>query len=192
MVQELEKIDKLIIASFKDKKIYLQEKGKIVRTINEVYFGKNGITDEKREGDMKTPLGLFNLGFAFGTKKLDTKYPYYEINDNVYWVSDSKHKYYNEWIELTRENKKFLYPYMHTCKINDWLEAEHLSDYKVQYEIALVIEYNINPKIKGAGSAIFLHVKNKDYTAGCVATTLENMKIILKWLEAYEGKILIK
>ena len=31
------------------------------------FIGKNGITNDKREGDGKTPIGKYNLGVAFGT-----------------------------------------------------------------------------------------------------------------------------
>lgn len=72
---------------------------------------------------------------------------------------------------------------MSTCKKIDWQEAEHLIDYKIQYQLALVIAYNVNPIQKNKGSAIFLHVKNKEYTAGCIAVNKEEMLTIIKWLE---------
>jgi L,D-peptidoglycan transpeptidase YkuD (ErfK/YbiS/YcfS/YnhG family) len=41
------------------------------------YVGKNGVASRKREGDGKTPAGLFRLGTAFGVReKPDTRMSY--------------------------------------------------------------------------------------------------------------------
>ena len=80
-------------------------------------------------------------------------------------------------------------------KVSDkisWLEAEHLSDYEKTYSYALVIEYNMHPKVLGKGSAIFLHVKNKEYTEGCVAISKEDMKFVLQWLKVNDARIIIQ
>lgn len=58
------------------------------KVLTDVAIGKNGATTNKREGDFKTPLGLFKLGSAFGTIKPNTDYPYLTITDNSYWVDD--------------------------------------------------------------------------------------------------------
>lgn len=49
----------------------------------------------------------------------------------------------------------------------------------------MVVEYNMNPIIKGNGSAIFFHlgVKKPYFTAGCVAIDEDNMKSIVNWLD---------
>jgi L,D-peptidoglycan transpeptidase YkuD (ErfK/YbiS/YcfS/YnhG family) len=43
------------------------------------------------------------------------------------------------------------------------------------YDVLVVIGYNMEPVIPGAGSAIFLHVATADFapTAGCVAINKE-------------------
>jgi L,D-peptidoglycan transpeptidase YkuD (ErfK/YbiS/YcfS/YnhG family) len=43
------------------------------------------------------------------------------------------------------------------------------------YDVLVVIGYNMEPVIPGAGSAIFLHVATPDFapTAGCVAVSKE-------------------
>ena len=35
----------------------------------EAYIGKNGLTNEKEEGDQKTPIGKFELGIILNTQK---------------------------------------------------------------------------------------------------------------------------
>ena len=132
------------------------------------YIGKNGVTDDPKEGAMMTPLGTFDLGLVMGMhdpEEVKCELPYIKIEDNMYLVDDVNSKYYNQlFIEGTEEK--------------DFESAEHLSDYKVQYEYLIEIKSNPN-NIKGKGSAIFLHCKNKDYTYGCVSIDREDMQKII-------------
>ena len=74
----------------------------IYKDFNEIcYIGKNGMTKAKREGDLKTPIGIFKLGIAFGIHKKDeininSSINYIKINKNLYWVDDVNSKYYNQ------------------------------------------------------------------------------------------------
>ena len=139
-------------------------------------LGKNGVALDKKEGDYCTPKGLFSLGFAFGTENIDTKIDFRLINDNCYWVDDSKSAYYNQWVE--------------SCEI-DWDSAEHLIDYPQSYHYGIVINYNTDPIVQYAGSAIFLHCMSGAYTAGCVAIPEEDIIYILKWLNNENQPIII-
>ena len=135
------------------------------------YIGKNGLTNNKKEGDLKTPIGQFNLGIVFGTHKIediiiDKSFTYIQINQNLYWVDDINSKYYNKLVDITKVEK-------------DWNSAENLLENAIPYEYA--IEIKTNPSnIPGKGSAIFLHCKNKDYTAGCISLPKEKMIELLK------------
>lgn len=140
-------------------------KDKIIET--QAILGRNGITNNKQEGDGKTPRGVYKLGIAFGIHdKIDTDLKYIKINNNLYWVDDINSKFYNQMVNLTKVEK-------------DWNSAEHLIDYPVQYEYAVEIKTNPN-NIPGKGSAIFLHCTNGNPTAGCVAIDKENMVKVLK------------
>lgn len=48
-----------------------------------------------------------------------------------------------------------------------------------------MVGYNINPTIKGKGSAIFLHVERRknSATAGCIAISEDEIKRLLEWLD---------
>ena len=146
------------------------------KVLEDVAIGEKGATTNKQEGDLKTPLGLFKLGSPFGIADIKADYPYLTITDNSYWIDDSMSPDYNKWIEVDSQST-------HT-----WKSAEHLIEHK-EYKLAFIIEYNtINQydkinKGNNKGSAIFLHIKTKNYTAGCVATTEENLKYILNWLK---------
>jgi len=174
----------LIIVNVKEKNLYLKEfnkKWETKKIIRNICLGKNGASQNKMEGDLKTPLGLFKLGPAFGTKNLKIKYPYIKITENSYWIDDINSRFYNKWVELNGKNNTN-YSYI----INDdkvtWKTSEHLIDYN-EYELGLIIEYNIiNPNHK-KGSAIFLHIKNKNYTKGCISLDKKDLRYILNWLD---------
>lgn len=186
-----QKTDKKLII-IENNKIKLYTNDILDKELDDVHIGKNGLSDNKVEGDLCTPKGIYKLGFAFGLEELDIEYPYYKINENVYWVSDSNSKYYNEWVEITDIQKQYEYSYMHSIPEIEWNEAEHLIDYPKEYELAIVIEYNINPQMPNKGSAIFFHLKNKETTSGCISTSKENMLYIIKWIGNNRAQILIK
>lgn len=134
----------------------------------EAFLGRNGVTINKKEGDLKTPIGTFNLGIVFGMHDIqkELKIPYMQINKDLYWVDDVNSRYYNQLVDIQKISK-------------DWKSAEHLSDYPRQYEYAM--EIKTNPEnIPGNGSAIFLHCSVQKPTAGCVAIEKEKMLEILK------------
>ena len=62
------------------------------------FIGKNGITNDKREGDVKTPVGKYNLGIAFGTHDEVKFSNYIKINENLHWVDDVNSKFYNQLV----------------------------------------------------------------------------------------------
>ena len=126
------------------------------------YIGRNGATNNKYEGDGKTPLGEFELGVILSTHA-NTKG--IRIDKEMYWVDDSKSKYYNQLVNTTNIEK-------------DWRTAEHLIEYPIQYEY--LIEIKANPhNIRNKGSAIFLHCANNKATQGCVAVHKEIMEKII-------------
>jgi L,D-peptidoglycan transpeptidase YkuD (ErfK/YbiS/YcfS/YnhG family) len=129
-----------------------------------VNIGQSGLTNNKIEGDGKTPIGTFQLSnkiyyradkITFAKKNEYLKY--IPIKENFGWCDDSKSKKYNQLIDI-RKNK--------SCK-----SFENLYRSDNLYDIIIPIEYNVNPAIPGKGSAIFIHLQ-KDFdksTAGCIS-----------------------
>ena len=133
------------------------------------YIGKNGVTKEKQEGDGKTPIGEFKLGVMLGTHlktKNENGLEYMQITKDMYWVDDSKSKYYNQLVNISEVKK-------------DCNSEEHLIDYPIQYEYLIEIKSNPN-NTPGKGSAIFLHCANNRATAGCIAVDKETMKELIE------------
>lgn len=59
--------------------------------------------------------------------------------------------------------------------------AEHLSRDDGLYAMLAVIDYNLCPRVRGKGSAIFLHVAREGYlpTEGCVALSRAHLRLLL-------------
>ena len=79
------------------------------------------MTSNKKEGDGKTPKGIYELGLAFGMhdKKqisIDSSIEYIQINENLYWVDDINSIYYNKLVDSRKV-------------IKDLKSAEHLIEY---------------------------------------------------------------
>lgn len=148
--------------------MYKKDKEKWIKIIQaQALLGKNGVTNNKREGDGKTPKGIYKLGIVFGIHdKVQTDLKYITINKNLYWIDDVKSQFYNKMVDTTKVKK-------------DWKTAEHLIDYPIEYEYAIEIKTN-EKNIPGKGSAIFLHCSNEKATAGCIAIDKENMVKVLK------------
>ena len=130
----------------------------------QVYVGKNGI-DKEKEGDQKTPTGVFSFMKAFGIKdNPGAKLPYIKLDPYLYWCEDEP--WYNTMVDV-RENP-------HNCT------GVHLISYAPQYHYVLALNYN--PRcIFGKGSAIFLHcIGDKPYIGGCVAVSENDMVRILQ------------
>ena len=132
-------------------------------------IGKKGIGYKKKEGDLKTPVGLYKIKYLLyrkdRIKKIKTKLRKIIITKNMGWCDDPKSKSYNQLIRLP-----FNYTY------------EKLFRKENTYDLILVLNFNMNPVIKNKGSAIFIHVAKKKFnkTEGCVAITKQNLLNIIK------------
>lgn len=132
-------------------------------------IGKRGITTLKKEGDNKTPKGTFSFKSIFYRKdrihKLKTSLKKYVIKKDMGWCDDPSSQYYNKLIK---------YPFTGSTE-KLWLT-------KKIYDVIILINYNLKPIIKNKGSAIFLHISNKNYTPtkGCVSVSKKDILFLIK------------
>ncbi len=140
-------------------------KGKFVKRFSTAaWIGKNGI-NKKKEGDGKSPKGLYSLDQAFGIcKNPGSKMKYTKVTAKHYWCDDSSSPYYNRMIVASTVK--------HKCG------GEQLISCKGSYDYALAVGYN-KKGVPGKGSAIFLHCSKNHATAGCIAVSKDMMKKIL-------------
>ena len=134
--------------------------------------GSRGITGSKREGDKKTPRGIYSFGQAFGVAgNPGTSRRWLQVNNNHYWVDDVNSSYYNKLVDASQTGIQ-------------WSSAEHLISYPTAYRYAIALNYN-TACTPGAGSAIFLHCSTGGATAGCISVSQSDMIRILKMIQGY-------
>ncbi len=127
--------------------------------------GRNGMSTSKREGDGRTPVGVFPFGVAFGWYgNPGTRLPYRIADGNSRWVDDSSSSYYNLWMQAPANGR--------------WTSAEKLRI--TPYVHAMQIGYNLARR-PGYGSAIFLHLPTGGATAGCVAVDKATVLSAMRW-----------
>ena len=131
-------------------------------------IGKSGIVSSKKEGDLATPKGTFELGTLYyrkdNSQAFKCKITKKIIKKKMGWCNDSRSKKYNQEIS---------FPFKYG--------AERLYRKDKIYDLFINIKYNSRPVIKKKGSAIFLHITEDKYkpTKGCVAIAKKDfLKII--------------
>ena len=136
------------------------------------FIGKEGLGKTK-EGDNKTPVGVFRFDAAMGiAPDPGCSIPYTQVDENHYWSGDTRPgMQYNRMVDIRD------YPDLDTDA------SEHIIDYDPHYVYALNIAFNPNCEV-GAGSAIFLHCFGpmKPYTGGCVAIPENKMRLVMQKL----------
>lgn len=137
-------------------------------------IGLNGLTENKQEGDLCTPIGTFHFDKIYyradrlGNMKFIINSSMISKYDG--WCDDQKSDLYNQYIQ---------FPFHQS--------AEHLYRIDQIYDIICVINYNTFPIIPGRGSAIFLHIAKPGFsgTEGCIAIEKKELIKIATNLTAY-------
>ena len=132
-------------------------------------IGKKGTTYNKKEGDKKTPKGIFEIENVYfrkdRIKKPLTSLKCIEITKNMGWCDD---------INFPKKYNKLI-------KTNDNIRHEKLTRKDHKYNLLIPIKYNFKKTIPGRGSCIFIHLtKNYKPTAGCIALKEKDFLILLK------------
>ncbi len=139
---------------------------------------------EKKEGDGKSPSGIFHFGKAFGyappSAAKGIKMPYVTIDENTQCIEDSKSRYYNQILDNTSVEK-------------DWESADFMRRKDDLYKWGIFVQHNTPAKAE-SGSCIFLHLwrGHGKPTAGCTAMTEENMLGLLQWLDPSKNPLLLQ
>ncbi|MGI9401559.1 MAG: L,D-transpeptidase family protein [Rhizobiaceae bacterium] len=145
-------------------------------------LGENGISVIKREGDRRTPAGRFALAGVFFHPGNLGKYGASGIksgakplNPDMGWCDDPSSGNYNRPVKLPIS-----------------VSHEKLLRDDALYDVLFVIDWNIRPRIRGAGSAIFMHIARPGYkpTEGCIALSQKHMSRLISQL-ARRPEILI-
>lgn len=119
----------------------------------------------KREGDWRSPAGVFRIGGAWGYEETIRKHPrlpYRQVTPRDLWVEDPSSPHYNRHLVLDHEPRAA------------WEKKAQMKQDDYPHSLKLFIAHNAPPKpLPGAGSAIFFHIwrdAGRKPTSGC--TTL--------------------
>lgn len=150
--------------------------------------GFDGVSSEgphKREGDGKSPAGIFPLdtvfGFAPRSSIQGVTLPYVQLLPTTDCVDDVASSHYNTVVDRASVDRV------------DWTSAEHMRQVG-QYEIGVIVGYNAAPPIKGRGSCIFLHIwaGPESHTAGCTAFDEARLREMIRWLDPKKQPLLVQ
>lgn len=143
----------------------------------------------KREGDGRSPAGVFELSSVFGylpdSQVVNLKMPYLHIDEAMECVDDVNSQHYNTIVSRTEIAE--------VAEV-DWASSEKMRAAGIYYELGVVVEHNAGPGKNNLGSCIFLHNwKSPDETmAGCTAMEPANMESLSYWLDIEKHPILIQ
>lgn len=131
-------------------------------------IGRGGITVRKREGDGATPAG--NHRVVSGLFRRDRIRP---DRDN-YWLKPIRPAF--GWCDDPSDPN-----YNRLVRLPFTASHEMMMRKDRQYDVCLVLDWNFSRRVRNRGSAIFLHLTNKDEgpTAGCVAVRPKDMRLLL-------------
>jgi L,D-peptidoglycan transpeptidase YkuD (ErfK/YbiS/YcfS/YnhG family) len=134
-------------------------------------LGRSGIKALKREGDGATPLGRFPvrqvLYRAGRLPRPRTPLPLRAIRADDGWCEDPADRNYNRLVKLSPRSG-----------------ADRLTRDDHLYDLILVLGHNDRPRVRGRGSAIFVHLARPGYapTAGCIALSRHDLLMLVAQL----------
>jgi L,D-peptidoglycan transpeptidase YkuD (ErfK/YbiS/YcfS/YnhG family) len=137
-------------------------------------LGEAGVTRRKREGDRATPAGQFALRGAYirrdRMERVVCPLPTRVTRPTDGWCDDPDAGAYNRPVRL---------PFMPRHE-NLWRDD-------TVYDVVIVLDYNLHPRIRARGSAIFLHLTSGrgGATAGCIAISLADMRRLVPKLSRW-------
>jgi len=135
---------------------------------------------QKKEGDGRSPAGVFAIGSAFGyAESATTGLPYLALNARDYCVDVSGSPLYNRIVNTRVVGEAAV------AGSTEPMRRDLLAGGDQAYKVGFVIEHN--PRgATGAGSCIFAHLwKSADSaTAGCTAMPEPSMRAVLTLLKA--------
>ena len=141
-------------------------------------------TQFKKEGDGKSPAGLFPLTFVFGSavKPEQLTFPYKRLESQTECVDDVNSTHYNRVVGRLQVGNF------------DWKSSEKMLEIGPQYDLGVFVAYNSYPVVRGNGSCIFLHIW-KDAstpTSGCTAMDRTDLERIVAWIDPAKNPYLVQ
>ncbi|HEX4520454.1 MAG TPA: L,D-transpeptidase family protein [Gaiellaceae bacterium] len=137
------------------------------------YLGFAGVSEHHREGDGTTPAGAYAIGPVMYGVSPDpgVHYAYRRLVCGDWWDEDPTSPGYNTFQHVACGAT----PRFHGSSEALWESAG-------AYAHFAFVEYNSNPAVPGAGSAIFIHADLGHPTTGCISLPPAELVRLLDWL----------
>lgn len=157
-----------------------------VGTAIPVILGRNGLGWDsgveplKREGDGKSPAGIFDITSTFGEDASpNSRMPYWFADDSLICIDDVNDTQYNTM--------------GHLDSVNPPRSFELMRRSDTVYRNGAVIDYNAK-RVRGRGSCIFFHLNhpNKRPTAGCTAMDEQPLIELIHWFDPQKNPRLLQ
>ena len=141
-----------------------------------------GAAPRKREGDRRSPAGVFRLTAAFGAREkiAGLKLPAVPLTPTLEAVDDPASRHYNRIVDRA------------VIARPDWHSAERMGAVR-DYALGLVVAHNPRA-VRGAGSCIFLHLwlGRRTGTAGCTVLRARDLTTLARWLDPAREPVLVQ
>ncbi len=137
-------------------------------------IGQNGFSNHHREGDGTTPTGIYRIGASVYGNEPNPGYRgrYHRLVCGDWWDEDPTSPAYNTFQHV---------PCGQSPPFGG--DSEPLWTETTYYPSFAVVEYNTDPVVPYAGSAIFVHADTGVPTTGCVSIPLNDLDVLLRWLD---------
>jgi L,D-peptidoglycan transpeptidase YkuD (ErfK/YbiS/YcfS/YnhG family) len=157
----------------------------------QVVIGYGGwvVAADRRQSTGTTPAGSFRMPAAFGRlPDPGARIPYRHVDGNDWWPYEP------------RDPATYNIYQTHRAARTHWRPtyAEHLDSFTTQYQYAIEVGFNLPGGVHYSparrqlvatrqadtrrGGGIFLHVRGKGLTAGCVAMARDDVRWLLTWV----------
>lgn len=139
----------------------------------------------KREGDGRSPAGIFRVGPAFGYPlKTATELDYQAMTRSHYCIDVSGSPLYNRIVDASVVGESAVAGSTEPMRLDLHASGDQ------RYRLGFVIEHNSEARAMG-GSCIFAHLwkSPSDATSGCTAMDEGSMAALLPWLDRHQQPV---
>ena len=132
----------------------------------------------KREGDDRSPAGVFTLGPAFGyAPDVERKaaQEYIQVTPYDLLVDDPASSSYNAHLRLDH------------LPATPWERSQQMEQKNPAHALQVMINHNMEPRVvPGAGSLILFHIWRREgasNTAGCTSMSEQDIRSLVAWID---------
>jgi D-alanyl-D-alanine dipeptidase len=157
-----------------------------------VMLGRNGLAwgvglhkqpATKREGDGRSPAGVFDLEKIYGRDVYapSSRFPYQQLSATMEGVDDPKSRYYNRLLDGGRVEDR------------DWTSSEKVRPVNPMFRWCVEVRHNWEQR-PGLGSCIYLHIWKAPgvATSGCTAMSEAALERLVRWLDSRKRPLLVQ